>query len=172
MGRGFAPERLQAGTRVALVTSGVYGKETGMMCRWFSKLAVAFMCWDPSPIVARDLQDDQAIEDECQYRQRMQDIDHSFEELVVEREQFWVDPDNQRNAARLTELFHNVELFWKGRGNHEAAGFARMAREGAEKAQEASRMRDEESFDAAVDTIARSCEGCHKEADAKFRIRR
>ena len=117
-------------------------------------------------------EDEQAFQSEGDYRQGMQDIDHSFADLLAEREQFWLEPDTQRNAARLTDLFHRVERFWKGRGDDEAAGFARLARQGAERAQEASRMRDKESFDAAIDTIASSCAGCHEEASDEFRLRK
>jgi len=137
--------------------------------RWkgFLGVVAVFAC----TVAAQELPEGQSIDDERDYQHRMQDIDHSFDKLVIESERFWLEPDSQRNAARLTDLFHSVEVFWKGRGNDEAAGFARMAREGAERAQEASRMRDEHSFDAAVDAIAASCEGCHAEADDKFRIR-
>ena len=70
-------------------------------------------------------EDAQDFQSEGDYRKGMQDIDHSFGGLLEERERFWLEPDTQRNAARLTDLFHRVETFWKGRGDEEAAGFAR-----------------------------------------------
>ena len=145
-----------------------------MRPRWLVLAATLVLCGSLSFGVQQEEgqeEDAKDFQSEGDYRKGMQDIDHSFGDLLEERERFWLEPDTQRNAARLTDLFHRVETFWKGRGDEEAAGFARLAREGAERAQEASRMRDEKAFDAAVDSIASSCAGCHAEASEKFRLR-
>lgn len=112
----------------------------------------------------------QEIANEQQYRERMERIDHSFEAL----RQRHVKPgsDVDKEAAKLSRLFSEVESFWKGRGNEEAAGFARMAKDGARKAREAVRDGNEKAMEAAVAIIAASCEGCHKEPLDKYRFPR
>ena len=70
----------------------------------------------------------------------------------------------EKEARKLSDLFEEVEEFWKGRGNEEAAGFAHMAKEGAMEAAKAARKKEQKSLEAAITTIAASCEGCHKES--------
>jgi cytochrome c556 len=76
----------------------------------------------------------------------------------------------EKEAARLEGLFKDVEQFWKGRGNEEAAGFARMAKEGATEAAKAARKKEPKSLEAAIAQISASCEGCHKEPLDKYRF--
>ena len=111
-----------------------------------------------------------AISNEEQYRERMQEIDHAFADLENDR-RTGLGSQSEEEAERLSALFEQVEAFWKGRGNELAAGSARMAREGAEAARDAARKKESKSFDAAVETLAASCEGCHDEPLDKYRLR-
>lgn len=112
----------------------------------------------------------QEIANDQQYRERMERIDHSF--VVLQERHVRQAPEIDKEAAKLSRLFSEVESFWKGRGNEEAAGFARMAKEGAKKVREAVRDHNEKSLEAAIETIAASCEGCHKEPLDKYRFPR
>ncbi|HEY7820139.1 MAG TPA: hypothetical protein VIG29_18095 [Vicinamibacteria bacterium] len=111
----------------------------------------------------------QEIADEKAYQERMEEIDHSFVVLQKYREVRRTS-EVEEEARKLTVLFGEVETFWKGRGNEEYAGFARMAKEGAKKAREAARNREEKALQASIDAVARSCEGCHREPLDKYRI--
>jgi hypothetical protein len=111
----------------------------------------------------------QEIADEKAYHERMRDIDHSFAVLQKHREVRRTS-EVEEEARKLTLLFGEVESFWKGRGNEEYAGFARMAREGAEKARDAAKNKEEKALQASIDAVARSCEGCHREPLDKYRI--
>jgi hypothetical protein len=111
----------------------------------------------------------QEIADERAYHERMQAIDHSFVVLQKYRETRRTS-EIEEEARKLARLFEEVETFWKGRGNEEYAGFARMAKEGAKQAREAAKNREEKALQASVDAIARSCEGCHREPLDKYRI--
>jgi hypothetical protein len=113
----------------------------------------------------------QDIADEKDYVKRMHDIDHSFSVLQKHREVRRIS-DVEKEAEKLGLLFDEVEKFWKGRGNEESAGFARMAKEGAEEAREAAAKNEEKALEASVAIIARSCEGCHREPLDKYRIPR
>lgn len=108
--------------------------------------------------------------DEAQYREKMQEIDHAFTALSDQRP-IPKGPEAEHEATRLSELFKNVEDFWIARGDEEAANFARMAKDGAKRAGKAIREGDRKSFEAAVDLVAASCEGCHKEPLDKYRVR-
>ena len=110
------------------------------------------------------------LADEQEYRERMREIDHSFSEMR-RQEQVRGGPAIEQEAAKLSELFGNVEEFWKGRGEEQAASFARMAKDGADEARTAARDRNEKALEVAMDTIAASCEGCHKEPLDKYRFR-
>ena len=110
------------------------------------------------------------FKDEAEYKKDMQEIDHAFTELRKDRP-IRQGPELEREASRLATLFGDVEEFWKGRGDDEAAGFARMAKNGAEEAGKASRNGDSKAFEAALDTIAASCEGCHHDPLDKYRLR-
>jgi len=110
------------------------------------------------------------FQDEAEYREEMRKIEHAFTALSEYRG-VRMGPELEREAARLEELFTDVERFWKARGNEEAASFAGMAKDGAEEARTAARDGDDKSFDAALDTVAASCEGCHKEPLDKYRFR-
>jgi cytochrome c556 len=110
----------------------------------------------------------QEISDEAQYRERMHDVDHSFSVL---RERPVKDMAAiEAEAAKLQKLFAEVEAFWKGRGDEERASFARMAKDGAEELGRAAASKNEQGLDAATETIARSCEGCHREPLDKYRL--
>lgn len=111
----------------------------------------------------------QEIADEKEYLERMREIDHSFAVLQKHREVRRAS-DVEEEARKLAVLFEKVETFWKGRGNEEHAGFARMAKEGAEEAGEAAKKNEGRAIQAAIDTVARSCEGCHREPLDKYRI--
>ena len=111
----------------------------------------------------------QEIADEKEYHERMRDIDHSFTVLQKYREMRRAS-DVEEEAKKLAVLFGEVETFWKGRGNEEYAGFARLAKEGAEKAQEAAKKNEEKALQASIDAVARSCEGCHREPLDKYRV--
>ena len=111
----------------------------------------------------------QDFADEKEYAKRMQEIDHSFSVLSKHREVRRIS-DVEKEAEKLALLFEQVEKFWKGRGDQELAGFARMAKEGAEKAREAAAKNEEKALQASIETIARSCEGCHREPLDKYRI--
>jgi tRNA nucleotidyltransferase/poly(A) polymerase len=113
----------------------------------------------------------QDFADEKEYVKRMHEIDHSFSVLQKHREVRRIS-DVEKEAEKLATLFEQVEKFWKGRGDEDLAGFARMAKEGAEKAREAAGKNEEKALQASVDTIARSCEGCHREPLDKYRIPR
>lgn len=108
--------------------------------------------------------------DEKAYRERMQEIDHSFTEMR-RQERVRSGPEIEKEAVKLSTLFGKVEEFWKARGEEEAASFARMAKDGADEARTAARNRNEKALEAATDTIAASCEGCHKEPLDKYRFR-
>lgn len=108
------------------------------------------------------------ISNEEDYREQMREIDHSFSALQSHRLRRTAEVEEE--ATRLARLFATVEAFWKGRGDEEAAGFARMAKEGAEQARDAARKKDEKALDASIETVARSCQGCHKEPLDKYRI--
>jgi hypothetical protein len=110
------------------------------------------------------------FQDEAEYREEMREIDHAFTSLSEHRG-VRTGPELEREAARLAALFTDVEEFWKARGNEEAASFAAMAKDGAEEAGTAARDGDDDSFDAAVEIIAASCEGCHKDPLDKYRFR-
>ena len=109
------------------------------------------------------------FENEADYREEMQEIDHAFA-VLSEQRAVRQGPELEREASRLSELFSNVEDFWNARGEEEAASFARMARKGADEAGKAARDGNEQSLDAAIDTVAASCEGCHKEPLDKYRF--
>jgi hypothetical protein len=111
----------------------------------------------------------QDFADEKEYAERMHEIDHSFSVLQKHREVRRI-ADVEKEAEKLATLFEQVERFWKGRGDEDLAGFARMAKEGAEKARQAAAKNEEKALEASVDTIARSCEGCHREPLDKYRI--
>jgi hypothetical protein len=111
----------------------------------------------------------QEIADEREYQERMRDIDHSFVVLQKYRE-VRSTSEVEEESRKLAVLFREVEMFWKGRGKEEYAGFARMAKEGAEKAREASKNKEEKALQASIDVVARSCEGCHREPLDKYRI--
>jgi hypothetical protein len=115
------------------------------------------------PLLAQDIASEQ------EYRERMRTIDHSFT-VLKENRRVRRTSGVREEAEKLASLFGEVEKFWKGRGNEEFAGFARMAREGAEEAVEAAKKNDEKSLQAAIDTVGRSCEGCHREPLDKYRI--
>lgn len=109
----------------------------------------------------------QDFADEKEYVKRMHEIDHSFSVLQKPVRRV---SDVEKEAEKLALLFGQVEEYWKGRGDEDLAGFARMAKEGAEKAREAAGKNEEKALQASVDTIARSCEGCHREPLDKYRI--
>ncbi len=111
----------------------------------------------------------QDFADEKEYLGRMREIDHSFA-VLREHRQGKQTSDVEEEAKKLALLFGQVEKYWKGRGNEESAGFARMAKEGAEKALEAAGKKEERALQASIETIARSCEGCHREPLDKYRI--
>jgi cytochrome c556 len=111
----------------------------------------------------------QKLTGEKEYRERMHDIDHSFAAIQRDR-QMSHSSGIEKEAAKLGDLFEEVETFWKGRGNDEAAGFARMAKEGAAEAVKAARKKEPKSLEAAVASIAAGCEGCHKEPLDKYRF--
>lgn len=111
----------------------------------------------------------QKLTDEREYRERMHDIDHSFAAIQEDR-RLNRPSDIEKEAAKLEDLFEDVEAFWKGRGNDEAAGFARLAKEGAKEAGSAARKKDQKSLEAAIASIAAACEGCHKEPLDKYRF--
>ncbi len=111
----------------------------------------------------------QDFADEKEYAKRMHEIDHSFSVLQKHREVRRIS-DVEEEAKKLSVLFEQVEKFWKGRGDEALAGFARMAKEGADRAHEAAAKNEEKALQASVDTIARSCEGCHREPLDKYRI--
>jgi cytochrome c556 len=111
----------------------------------------------------------QKLGDEQEYRKRMHDIDHSF--VAIQEDRRMSRPSEiEKEAAKLRDLFAEVEEFWKGRGENEAAGFARMAKEGAREAVEAARKKEQKALEAAIQSIAASCEGCHKEPLDKYRF--
>ncbi|HSF16097.1 MAG TPA: hypothetical protein VLK65_11150 [Vicinamibacteria bacterium] len=110
------------------------------------------------------------FEDPEQYRTRMLEIDHSFESLEGQSD-VRMAPNIEKEASTLIDLFEKVERFWKARGDEDKAGFARMARDGAEKAREAALAKEQNTFVSAVETIAASCEGCHREPLDKYRLR-
>jgi len=109
------------------------------------------------------------FKDEAEYRDEMREIDHAFS-VLSENQPIQKGPEVEREAARLAELFEDVEDFWKARGEEEAANYARMAKDGATRAGKAARDSDEPSYEAAVRIIASSCEGCHKEPLEKYRF--
>ena len=111
----------------------------------------------------------QDFADEKEYVKRMHEIDHSFSVLQKHREVRRIS-DVEKEAEKLGLLFGQVEKYWEGRGDEDLAGFARMAKEGAEKAREAAAKNEEKALQAAIETIARSCEGCHREPLDKYRI--
>lgn len=111
----------------------------------------------------------QDFADETEYSERMREIDHSFTVLQKHRDPTRVS-DVEKEAEKLALLFGQVEKYWKGRGNEKSAGFARMAKEGAEKAREAAEKKEDKALHASIETIARSCEGCHQEPLDKYRI--
>jgi hypothetical protein len=111
----------------------------------------------------------QKLADEQEYRKRMHDIDHSF--VAIQEDRRMSRPSEiEKEAAKLEDLFEEVEEFWKGRGEEEAAGFARMAKEGAGEAVKAARKKEPKSLEAAIQSISASCEGCHKEPLDKHRF--
>jgi len=120
-------------------------------------------------VVALMLMSPQQLTDEREYRERMHDIDHSFAEIQKDR-RMSRSSEIEKEAEKLSDLFEDVEEFWKGRGNEEAVGFARMAKEGAMEAAKAARKKEQKSLEAAIATIAASCEGCHKEPLDKYRF--
>jgi cytochrome c553 len=109
------------------------------------------------------------FEDEEQYRETMHEIDHSFSTIAKHRNVRRGD-DIRDEAEKLADLFADVESFWEGRGDEQAAGLARMAKEGAEAARDAATKHEQKALDAAIETIAGSCEGCHKEPLDKYRL--
>jgi hypothetical protein len=111
----------------------------------------------------------QKLADEREYRERMHDIDHSFVAIQKDRAMSRAS-EIEKEAVKLEGLFKDVEQFWKGRGNEEAAGFARMAKEGATEAAKAARQNEPKSLEVAIKQIAASCEGCHKEPLDKYRF--
>jgi cytochrome c556 len=111
----------------------------------------------------------QQLTDGQEYRERMHDIDHSFAAIQKDRHMSR-SSEIEKEARKLSDLFEEVEEFWKGRGNEEAAGFAHMAKEGAMEAAKAARKKEQKSLEAAITTIAASCEGCHKEPLDKYRF--
>jgi len=111
----------------------------------------------------------QDFADEKEYVKRMHEIDHSFSVLQKHREVRRIS-DVEKEAEKLALLFEQVERFWKGRGDEKSAGFARMAKEGAEKAHEAAGKNEDKALQASIETIARSCEGCHREPLDRYRI--
>jgi hypothetical protein len=111
----------------------------------------------------------QEIADEKAYQERMRDISHSFV-VLQEYRKGRSTSEVEEESRKLAVLFGEVETFWKGRGNEESAGFARMAKEGAEKAREAAKNKEEKALQASIDVVARSCEGCHREPLDKYRI--
>lgn len=111
----------------------------------------------------------QDFADEKEYVKRMHEIDHSFSVLQKHREVRRIS-DVEKEAEKLAQLFDQVEKYWKGRGDEKYAGFARMAKEGAEKAREAAGKNEEKALQASIETVARSCEGCHREPLDKYRI--
>jgi len=98
----------------------------------------------------------QDFADEKEYAKRMHEIDHSFTVLQKHREVRRIS-DVEEEAKKLAVLFEQVEKFWKGRGDEEYAGFARMAKEGADKVREAAGKNEEKALQASIETIARSC---------------
>lgn len=110
------------------------------------------------------------FQDEAEYREEMREIDHAFTRLAEYRE-VPKGAELEREAERLAALFTDVEKFWKARGDEEAAGHARMAKEGAEQASKAIREGNDEAFEIAVDLVAASCESCHEEPLDKYRFR-
>jgi len=120
-------------------------------------------------VVALMLMSPQQLTDEREYRERMHDIDHSFAEIQKDR-RMSRSSEIEKEAEKLSDLFEDVEEFWKGRGNEEAVGVARMAKEGAMEAAKAARKKEQKSLEAAIATIAASCEGCHKEPLDKYRF--
>ena len=110
----------------------------------------------------------QDFADEKEYVERMREIDHSF--TVLQEHRVKQTAEVEKEAKNLALLFGQVEKYWKGRGNEEYAGFARMAKEGAEKAREAAEKSEEKALQASIETIARACEGCHREPLDKYRI--
>jgi cytochrome c553 len=113
----------------------------------------------------------QEIASEKEYRERMEDIDHSFSALRRNRDLQRHD-EIQKEAVELSGLFAKVETFWKGRGNEEAAGFAHMAKEGADTVNAAAKKHEQKALEAGIASIAASCEGCHKEPLDKYRFPR
>jgi cytochrome c556 len=113
----------------------------------------------------------QDFADEKEYVERMREIDHSFSVLQKHREVRRIS-DVEKEAEKLALLFEQVEKFWKGRGDEQSAGFARMAKEGAKKAREAAEKSEEKALQASIETIARACESCHREPLDKYRIRK
>jgi hypothetical protein len=111
----------------------------------------------------------QKLTSEKEYRERMHDIDHSFTAIQYDR-QMSRSSKIEEEAAKLGDLFEDVETFWKGRGNEEAAGFARMAKEGAAEAVKAARRKEPKALEAAISSISAACEGCHKEPLDKYRF--
>jgi len=111
----------------------------------------------------------QDFADEEEYVERMREIDHSFTALQKHREVRRVS-DVEKEAEKLALLFGQVEKYWKGRGDEDLAGFARMAKDGAEKARDAAGKNEEKALQASIETIERSCEGCHREPFDKYRI--
>jgi hypothetical protein len=109
------------------------------------------------------------IADEKAYHERMRDIDHSFA-VLRKHSEMRSSSEVDEEARKLAALFKEVETFWKGRGSDEFAGFARMAKEGAKKAEEAAKKQDRKALQASIDSVARSCEGCHREPLDKYRI--
>jgi cytochrome c556 len=112
----------------------------------------------------------QEIVDEKAYVERMRAIDHTF--AVLQEHRVKKSAEVEEEAKKLALLFGEVEKYWKGRGNEENAGFARMAKVGADKAGEAAKKREEKALEASIDTVARSCEGCHREPLDKYRVPR
>lgn len=111
------------------------------------------------------------IASEGEYRERMEEIDHAFTELQ-KHGTVRAGESVGEEAEKLSELFEEVHAFWKSRGDEEAAGFARMAKEGAEAVREADHTGQQETLDAAIATIASSCEGCHRDPLDKYRFRK
>jgi hypothetical protein len=112
----------------------------------------------------------QEIADEKEYVERMRAIDHSF--TVLQEHRVKQTAEVEQEAKKLALLFGQVEKYWKGRGNEEYAGFARMAKAGAERAGEAAKKKEEKALEASIDAVARSCEGCHREPLDKYRVPR
>ena len=109
------------------------------------------------------------FENEAEYREEMHEIDHAFTALSEHRG-MRKGAELEREAARLSRLFSRVEEFWTARGEEEAASFARMARKGADEVGKAAHDGNEKALDAAIDMVAASCEGCHKEPLKKYRF--